>query len=224
MSGTESGASRFEYNWLQSTWNQIAIRRAAETAHIRGRGLPCHVVDVMGSILEIAFDVSSAPYTLPNVVLPKAESQYIRAPLQVGDHGIAVPAGTYLTGITGQGGGLADLTVPGNLDALYFLPIASTGFPAVDTTKAFIAGPTGAVIQTLDGKSVLLLTETGLTYTLDGVVIWNLTTTGGAMAGQITTTGDQIAGYGGQNISQLNHDHGGVQTGSGNTGPPNAGT
>jgi phage baseplate assembly protein V len=44
------------------------------------------------------------------------------------------------------------------------------------------------------------------------------------ITGTIQATGDITAGQGGQNVSALNHTHGGVQTGGGSTAAPNANT
>src|ERR1700740_3746370 len=113
--------------WLQKTSNQLAITRAQQAIRRLGRALPCRVVAVSGSIVTVAFEVNAAPWTLPNITIPKAESNWVRMPTQVGDKGYTAPADAYLGGISGLGGGVATLTQPGNLTALVFTPVSNVG-------------------------------------------------------------------------------------------------
>lgn len=206
--------------WLQDTLNQLAIKQAAEATEKLGRALPCRVTAVNGSIVTVAFEVDSTPWTLPPVTIPKAEGPWIRSPTQVGDFGMTVPSDVYLGGISGLGGGTATMTRRGNLTALVWVPVAATSFAAVDTTKAFVSGPTGVVMQTENGDCALTLTSAGLALTINGVTVSNWTASGMSIDGTVQSTGDQIANYGGSNISQVNHVHGGVTSGGSNTGVP----
>jgi hypothetical protein len=139
---------------LQQSLNELATNRALEAIQRTGRALPCKVTAVnpksLGySIVTVSFDVQGGPWTLPPLTLPKAESQWLRAPTQVGDFGITVPADTFLGGVSGLGNGVADITVDyGNLSTLVWVPIGSTSFGAApDPKKAWVNGPNGAVLS-----------------------------------------------------------------------------
>ena len=135
--------------WLQSDLNRQAYNKAAQAIAATGRALPCTVVAVNGSLVTVKFEVSSAPWTLPNLTLPKGESQWLRAPVQVGDVGMTLPADTFLGGVTGLGAGVADLTKDyGNLATLVWVPVAAVAFgPPPDPNKAWINGPNGSVLS-----------------------------------------------------------------------------
>lgn len=164
-------ANNFSKLWLQKTQNDLAIKRAGQAIQSTGRALPCRVIAVNGSIVTVAFEVDSATWPLPQITIPKAESQWIRTPTQVGDFGVTVPADVYLGGVSGLGGGTANFAQRGNLSALQFMPIASKSFSSVDTNAAYIAGPNGAVIQTQDGTSKIVVNESGITLTFGGKTV-----------------------------------------------------
>jgi hypothetical protein len=230
--------------WLQQTINKAAIIRASEAIERLGAALPCKVVAVSGSIVTVSFEVNSI-WTLPNITIPKAEGQWIRSPTQIGDLGLTMPASVYLGGISGLGGGTASAASPGNLEALVWVPVASTAFPtslggmALNINQAQVYGPAGAVVQTQDGTSVvnvaegqitaevqktgLLITDAGISLVINGVVVSQWGSSGMVVTGTIQATQDIIASTAGANISLTNH----VQTnggGTGNSGPPAAGT
>lgn len=215
--------------WIQKSTNQLAINRAKQAIQGTGRALPCHVVSVSGSIVTVAFDVHSPTITLPNVSIPKAESPWIRMPTQVGDKGVTMPADAYLGGVSGLGGGTASLTRPGNLSALVFVPISNSGSPPIDQNAAQVQGPNGAIIKTTSGTSSSIVTnQEGTTITFGAVSLvvnaTGVTITVGSETFSLGTSGvnstlemvvpDVIVPNGSVN----NHFHGGVQTGSGNTG------
>lgn len=165
--------------WVQRSANQTAINRAQQAIENLGRALPCRVVKVSGSIVTVAFEVNAAPYTLPNITIPKAESPWIRMPTQVGDKGVTMPADAYLGGVSGLGGGVATLTRPGNLSALVFVPISNSGSPPLDQNAAQVQGPNGAIIRTTEGTTSQIVTDTtGTTVTFgDSTVVVNATET-----------------------------------------------
>src|SRR5579864_2300143 len=131
----------------------MATRRALDAMAQLGASLPCSVVAVSGSIVTVKFEITDPP--LPNVTMPKAESEYVRAPTQVGDKGLVVPSDAYLGGVSGYGG-TASLALQANLSALVFLPVASKSFSAPDDANAvLIYGPDGAIIRTVAKDSIL---------------------------------------------------------------------
>lgn len=189
--------------WLQGTVNRVAIGRVAEAIGRLGKALPCRVTAVSGSIVTVAFEVTS-PWTLPPVTIPKAEGPWIRSPTQVGDLGLTVPADVYLGGVSGLGGGVADMTRRAPLAALVWVPVANVAFPAVNINAAFVSGPAGAVIQTQDGTAKITVAETGITIAF-GSKTWTFNAAG------MTWSDGYVA---------ETHYHDGVQTGGSNTGPP----
>jgi hypothetical protein len=213
--------------WTQVALAQIAVARASQMIQQTGRALPCRVVAVSGSFVTVAFEINDAEGQLPQITIPKAESPWIRVPTQVGDYGVTFGADAYLGGINGTNGGTANLAQPSNLSSLLFLPCASQAFSSVNTNAAYIAGPQGVVIQTEDGKTSIVVNESGITLTFNSQTItFNSSGLTSAVAVQVNSTvtasgtidstgGDVKAG----SISLTNHVHTGVQSGSSNTGP-----
>ena len=162
---------------LQSSVNLIAQNRALEAIQSTGRALPCQVTAVTGSIVTVAFQVNIpyvkpdstiGYYTLPPLKLPKAESQWLRAPTQVGDLGMTVAADTYLGGISGLGKGTAALGVDyGNLATLVFVPVASVNYGAApDLAKAWVNGPNGSVVSDTAQTVGIVIDKTLKTVTI----------------------------------------------------------
>src|SRR6185437_12230915 len=89
-----------------------------------------------------AFEVTSS-ITLPNITIPKAESNWIRMPTQVGDKGWTVPADAYLGAISGLGGGTPTLSRPHNLAALVFVPVSNKNDPPITRTRRRLRARTG---------------------------------------------------------------------------------
>ncbi len=161
--------------WLQSSLNATAANEAAAAIQSTGRALPCTVtavnVDGNASLVTVKFEAKvpyvsggeAGTYTLPPLTLPKAESQWLRAPVQVGDVGMTVPADTFLGGVSGQGAGVANLGIDyGNLSTLVWVPIAATTFgPAPDVNKAWMNGPNGFVASDT-GQTVGVSADHGL--------------------------------------------------------------
>lgn len=159
-------AENYAKLWVQKSANQLAINRAQQAILNLGRALPCRVVAVNGAIVTVAFEVNAAPFTLPNITIPKAESNWIRMPTQVGDFGMTMPADAYLGGVSGLGGGVATLTRPGNLSALVFVPVSNKSSPPIDQNAAQVQGPNGAIIRTTAGTTSQIVTDTsGTTVT-----------------------------------------------------------
>ena len=142
---------------LQSTLNRMATARAEQAIQQGGRALPCQVISVMGSIVEVQFeanipyqnaDGTEGVYQLPPLILPKAESQWLRSPTQVGDFGITQPADTFLGGVSGLGDGVADTGVNyGNMSTLVWVPVGAKSFGAApDPNRPWINGPKGVDI------------------------------------------------------------------------------
>jgi len=214
--------SYFDQVWIQDSLNQVAIQRILDLIQNQGRSLPCKVVGVTGALVTVAFQVNAAPLTLPQITIPKAESNWIRMPTQVGDLGWTVPADAYLGGVSGLGGGIATLQQPGNLSALVFVPISNANAAPGNQNAAYVQGPDGAIIQTTTGtassavisQSGTVLTFGSSTLTINGSEI---TLTAGGKTLTLNSTGFTIDG-----ILFDTHVHGGVSTGGAVTLGPQA--
>lgn len=222
-------------------------KKISDNQQILGQILPCSVVAVDGPIVTVNFEVFNGIFTIPQVTVPIAESQYTRLPIQVGDKGICIAADTRLGGITGLGldKSLAPLSQPGNLGGLVFVPISNKNWFAVNGRYLVLYGPDGVEITTANQDCKLTLNSSGIIIDLNGgsLIVNNGNTT---MNGNLTVNGlitgtDGFAISGGtgatMNVSGniattgtitnngksigSTHTHSGVQPGSGNTGAPN---
>jgi hypothetical protein len=231
--------------WLQRSLNQSAYNRAQQAIKSLGKALPCRVTGVTGKIVTVEFQMDTAPWTLPPITIPKAESPYLTEPTQVGDTGITVPADVYIGGISGLGGGKADMRPRGNLTNLVFVPVGTKSFSPIDPNAAQLQGPNGTILRTTTGTTSSIVTNTSgttVTYGSNTVAINNsqIALTVGTTSlvvtnsGIVLTVGGQTFTWGstGANSSMPitapevilpngavnTHIHPGVQTGTGNTG------
>jgi hypothetical protein len=166
---------------------RFSRQRALDAYNLTGKGLPCSVVSVTGSIVTVKFELSSAPFTLPNITVPILGPEYVRYPTQVGDKGVVVPFDALLGPISGMGGNTANLAVPpSNLGALAFVAIANMAWTAPDDPNAFIAyGPNGFILRDV-GKNC---TITGDTEQITVSALTTLTLQVGAVSIVISATG-----------------------------------
>lgn len=221
--------------------NRVAQQRAIDAIQLTGKALPCSVVSRDGAIVTVKFEIDSI-FTLPNVRMPIAGSQYIQVPIQSGCKGVAFPADARIGGMSGLGSGTATLAQIANLSALVFFPIGNSSWAAPDDPdKLTLWGPDGAILRgpsktgprvevTADGVSLIMNDSVQILMTAAGTVIKGPLVIEGAVSGvpggggtinfgsaDVTTTGNVTS----QSINLRTHTHGGVQTGGGNTGAPN---
>lgn len=212
--------------------NRWAQDLVDSTGQLAGKAWPASVtkIDASGTIVTIKFEMTDIPYTLPEVTCALVGPKYIRYPIQVGDSGYVVPGDAYLGGVTGLGGGTADLTPQLNLANLVFHPTGNKNFDAVTDPQAVeVSGPNGAIIQTQDKENRLVVDSTGIHfYTKAGLSIDmtknGLTLTFAGNTISIDANGIKIDGTagGGTMIDGkifLPHTHANVTPGSGNSGP-----
>jgi hypothetical protein len=195
--------------WFQRSLNKTAENKARAVIARTGRALPCVVTAIFGSMVTVSFQVqSSSPYSLPELTIPKAESQWMRAPTQIGDAGITVPADTSIGGINGAGAGVAQVNIAyGNLSALIFVPVASSAFPASpNANQAWINGPAGAVLSD-EAQTASVTVSANLVTIKAGSSTWTFAPGAFTMASGVVAE---------------THVHGGVAGGSSVTGTPEA--
>lgn len=184
---------------LTGTLPALATQQALNEIQKIGLRLPGHVVAVSGAIVTVAFDVTGV--TLQNVTMAAQMSQYARLPIQVGDFGYATTADAYLGGVTGLGGGTADLTQRGNLATLVWVPIGNSGWSAVDSTSMHLESANGLFTVdvanggiTMSYNGTVLLQVSSSTVTIQGKVFLNHEHLPGTyVAGSTAVTGDSGA-------------------------------
>lgn len=235
---------------LAISLQNAAQKKVTDAIALLGKALPAQVVsiDATGTIVTVNFLVQTSLFTLPNVQCPLATSEYQRAPIQPGCKGQVFPSDVYMGGVTGLGGGNADLSLPGNLSALTFFPVGNTGFSATDDANAYVLyGPDGVILRDSQSRIKLKLQPTVAEIDLPAgvplVVNGNVVINGGlALSGKITapdgvstyaeaieTAGAIIAGFGtGDQVGVQTHTHNQPNDSHGDTeqpvDAPNAGT
>lgn len=148
--------------WIARSLNQFAEKKALDAIELLGKALPCSVTAVAGSIVTVKFELTNISYTLPNVTCPMFGPEYIRYPTQVGDKGAVFPADAYLGGMSGLGGGVADLSLVGNLSALVFFPIANKNWSASDNANALVLyGPDGVILRDTNKQTLVSVDTQG---------------------------------------------------------------
>lgn len=202
--------------------NEFALRKAQSAIQLLGKALPASVVKVdptVGSpIVTVKFEVQS-PFTLPNVTVPLAGSEYIRLPLQPGAKGVVFPADTFLGAMSGLGSGTATLVQPGNLSALVFFPIGNLNWTAPDEINALeLYGEPDVIIKEKGGTAVFKAKPNLLDLKVGNfqISVTNASITltdGGANTIVIDGAGVHINGR-----TFLTHQHSGVQAGGANSG------
>jgi hypothetical protein len=178
---------------LAKSLSSFAEKKINDAFQLTGKGLPCSVVKVSGAIVTVKFEVQNIPFTLPQVTIPLFGPEYIRYPIQQGDKGVVVPFDAYLGGVSGLGGGVADLTPRANLSALVFLPIGNKLWSAVDPNTVTIYGPNGVVLRDTGSGSVITLTPTSISMVSPS----SITLKTGATTMTLTPSGWSITGTNG---------------------------
>ncbi|EJU5688652.1 hypothetical protein N4Y81_004716, partial [Salmonella enterica] len=180
--------------------NNFADQKIAAAMQMAGKILPAEVVSQSGKMVTVTFLLRDIPYTLPQLTIPLFGPQYIRYPMQKGDKGIVIPADAYLGGVSGLGGGTADLTPPANLSALVFLPISNTEWENVDGQVLTLYGPEGVTIRDAKSNTTFLLTPESITIATPekfevtvGSTVLTLTAGTWSLTGQSGTLTDSAA-------------------------------
>lgn len=154
---------------LGSSFNRIATQVTATAVQQFGKALPCSVVAVLGQIVKVKFEINAPGLTLPgSVVMPIATSLYDWLPVQIGDTGVTMPADVYLGGISGLGGGIANLTQRANLTSLVFVPVAKASWSVPNANQRVVQGPAGVLLRDTGAASNVDITTTGITLSFGG--------------------------------------------------------
>ncbi|MEC6021615.1 hypothetical protein [Klebsiella variicola] len=218
-----------------SSMNRFTERKIENALQKSGKVLPASVVKQTGNMITVSFELRDIPYVLPQVTIPLFGPQYIRYPMQPGDKGIVIPADTYIGGVSGQGGGIADMTPPANLSALVFLPISNTEWQGVDGQVVTVYGPEGVTLRDSGSNTTFLLkpdsiaisTPDSFTVTVGGTVFsltgskWSLSGQAGHLQDSVASTSPAIMHAGWQSLLVwLNsHEHSNGNDGNDTGGP-----
>ncbi|HFI5644358.1 TPA: hypothetical protein ACGQVP_005441 [Raoultella planticola] len=218
-----------------SSMNRFTERKIEDALQKSGKVLPASVVKQTGNMITVSFELRDIPYVLPQVTIPLFGPQYIRYPMQPGDKGIVIPADTYIGGVSGQGGGIADMTPPANLSALVFLPISNTEWQDVDGQVVTVYGPEGITLRDSDSNTTFLLkpdsiaisTPDSFKVTVGETVFsltgskWSLSGEAGHLQDSVASTSPEIMYVGWQSLlTWLNsHEHSNGNDGNDTGGP-----
>lgn len=174
-----------------SSINEFAGRKIGNALQIEGKALPCSVVSIIGSIVVVKFELTKTPFTLPNTMMPVVGSEYVRLPIQVGCKGVAFPADARIGGMSGLGGGTADLSPPGNLAALTFFPIGNKGWTVPENPNQLeLYGPDGVLLKTANKDFFIQVSATQIALqSKDGSISIVVSASGIASKGTWTHTG-----------------------------------
>ncbi|HDG1722361.1 TPA: hypothetical protein PFE21_003675 [Kluyvera ascorbata] len=180
--------------------NSFTESKIASASQMAGKILPASVVSRSGNMITVQVLLRDTPYVIPHLKVPLFGPEYIRYPMQPGNKGILIPADTYLGGISGLGGGTADLTPPANLSALTFLPISNTEWEGVDPNVLTMYGPEGVTLRDSGSNTTFLLTPDSITIVTPeqfkvtvGGTAFTLTGNSWALTGQSGTIQDSDA-------------------------------
>jgi hypothetical protein len=209
-----------------SSQNAFAARKAQDAIALTGKALPCSIVAIPTPgvpIVTVKFEVQDPTFTtLPNITVPVLGSEYVRLPLQApsggnsGTKGVVTTIDAYLGGISGLGGGVADLSQRGNLSTLIFAPVGNKAWVAVDPQAVTVYAPNGVALRDSQSKVTFTLTPIGIAIVGNVTLKGNLSVTGNVtITGGLTATADVVAG----GISLMHHVHS-ASGGTGTGGPP----
>ncbi|MDU4226611.1 MAG: hypothetical protein E7I02_01265 [Klebsiella grimontii] len=215
--------------------NNFAEEKIAEAMQLVGKVLPATIVRQSGKMVTVSFSLTNILFTLPQVTIPLFGPQYVRYPMQPGDRGIVIPADTYIGGMSGLGGGVADLTQPANLSALVYLPISHTEWQDVDGQVVTVYGPEGVTLRDsgsnttflLKPESIAISTPDSFTVTVGGTVFsltgskWSLSGDAGHLQDSVASTSPAIMHAGWESlVAWLNsHEHSNGNDGNDTGGP-----
>lgn len=147
---------------------QYTSRKIAAAMELLGQNLPASVVSVESpGTVKVKFELANIPFTLPHVTVPVLGSEFIRLPIQPGMLGWVISASTYLGGVSGLGGGVADLTPRPNLSNVVWSPIGNTNWSIPDDTDSVVIyGPDGVILRTLNGERKVSVTGSGVSVSV----------------------------------------------------------
>ena len=208
-------ASNAQKTPLVRSLNEAAAQRVRNAIQLLGKALPAEVVKVDptvgGAIVTVKFPIQS-PFTLPQVRMPAAMSEYTRLPLQAatddtpGTKGVCFPAETFIGLTSGLADGAApSLVQPGNLAALIFFPIGNLNWTTPEDPNALeLYGEPNVLIKDKTGACKILVRSDKIIITgpvefvndvtMDHDLVVDNDFTYGGGAKKIVLDGDSVSG------------------------------
>lgn len=144
----------------------FATQKAMDEIAKLGLAIPGHVISANGPLITVNFDVTGM--NVQQMTMPIAGSEYVRIPVQPGDKGIAIPCAFYLGGVSGLGGGVADLTKRGNLSSLVWQPIGNTEWQSVSAGYVVLYGPNGVSIRDEGSTAQIVVSPENISLSAGG--------------------------------------------------------
>jgi hypothetical protein len=135
---------------LQQSVHSLVDEKSQNWLSRLPQSMPATVKAVMGRLVQVTIAGDFKPFTLPTLIVPKAEPQWIATPTQVGDPGVILGINYYIGGQSGIGGGQADRYPRANLTNAVFLPITNKAWTTPDQNAVTLTAPHGALIETQD--------------------------------------------------------------------------
>lgn len=233
-------SGNFQKTPFTDTLNSFAARKAQDALSLTGKALPASVAAIPTPgvpIVTVKFEIQDPTFTtLPNVTMPVIGSEYIRIPLQApsgtipGTQGVVIAVDAYIGGVSGLGGGVADLTQRANLSTLFFVPIGNKNWvPTGPQFTTIYGAPNGGTMiqDTVQNKSSVSITGTQITELSPEILLnasnGNSTITMTSASIVLTSNGHTLTinstGIILDGIAFMTHVHSGVQGGTGDTGP-----
>lgn len=149
----------------------VAIRtQIGDVMQLMGKSLPCHVISAAGPLITVAFDLSPSVWTLPQITVPLFGPEYVRYPIQVNDKGYVCAVDCPVGFTSGQASSPPDLSQPGNLEALYFMPIGNAKWQTVDGQAVVIYGPNGVTLRDTNSGALIVLHPSEITITIGSCI------------------------------------------------------
>lgn len=163
---------------LVGSLNAFARNVTGSMQELISKSVPASLVsvDASGTIATIQFEIDSV-YTIPQVTCPIGFPEFIRFPVTKGTLGYVVPADYYMGGMSGLGGGRAQLTRMANLANCVWMPVGNKGNdPTLNPNAVVLYGPDGCIITNKDsvtsgGASQSLINGVEIKVDKDGNVI-----------------------------------------------------
>lgn len=144
---------------LPRSLDKIAQQRSNDPTALAGKDWPCEVVEVTGQIVKVKFLVQS-PFNVNQSTMPIDTGINDWVPVKIGTQGVAKSADVYLGGVSGLGGGTANLVRRSNLSMLVFHPVSNKAWKPPS-----VQGVADQNTRAVGGDKAVLYGKNGDAYT-----------------------------------------------------------
>lgn len=219
--------------------NRFVSGKVKDIQALTGKALPATIlaIDPSLTIVTVNFEVKT-DLQIPIIQCPIGLPEFLRVPFKKGTKGFVMSVDAYMGGMSGLGGGTATLDRLPNLSTLVWFPCGNITFDAVDDPKkSTLYGDDGVILRDTDNIIRFELDKNkGLQLTWNGKALMTFASNGIAFQYQnnsiaVTAAGVTIESQSGNTMISspggntsidnkpfLPHSHGGVASGSNDTG------